>query len=131
MDIRFTEPVTVCGDIKNVSGVLYLSAQCKASFVTQCGRCLEDVRETIEFSLNEQLSKQPSCEDVIIIDSSELDLDELVISNLCSELPINYLCSEDCKGLCHVCGCNLNHTTCDCEDDYIDPRLAALKNFLK
>lgn len=131
MNIRFTEPVSVCGDIKNVSGVLCLSVQCRAVFVTQCARCLEDVCETIDFSVNEQLSRQPSDEDVIIIDSSELDLDELVISNLCSELPINYLCSEHCKGLCHVCGCNLNHTSCGCEDDYIDPRLAALKNFLK
>ena len=85
----------------------------------------------LDFSMEEKLSKITSDEDVIVIDSSELDLDELVIKNFCSELPINYICSEDCKGLCHVCGCNLNHTTCDCEDDYIDPRLAALKNFLK
>ena len=131
MDISFTAPVSVCGEVKNVSGILYLTLDCRAHFDTKCGRCLEDVSESIEFAVEEQLSKLPAGEDVIIIESSELELDELVISNLCSELPINYLCSEDCKGLCHVCGCNLNHTTCDCEDDYIDPRLAALKNFLK
>lgn len=130
-NIHFTAPVSIHGDIKNISGILYLSLDCKTQFVTQCGRCLEDVNETLDFSMTEQLSKIASDEEVIVIDSSELDLDELVIKNFCSELPINYVCSEDCKGLCHVCGCNLNHTTCDCEDDYIDPRLAALKNFLK
>ena len=131
MDISFSAPVRVSGDVKNVSGVLCLELECSAQFVTKCGRCLDDVSESLDFEVHEQLSKVESGEDVIVIDSSELDLDELVISAFCSELPINYLCSEDCKGLCHVCGCNLNHTTCDCEDDYIDPRLAALKNFLK
>ena len=131
MDISFSAPVKIKGDIRNISGVLYLELECSASFTTKCGRCLEDVSESLDFVVSEQLSKVESGEDIIVIDSSEIDLDELVISDLCSELPINYLCSEDCKGLCHVCGCNLNHTTCDCEDDYIDPRLAALKNFLK
>ena len=130
-NIHFTAPVSISGSIRNISGILYLALDCKTQFATQCGRCLDDVEADLDFSMEEKLSKITSDEDVIVIDSSELDLDELVIKNFCSELPINYICSEDCKGLCHVCGCNLNHTTCDCEDDYIDPRLAALKNFLK
>lgn len=130
-DIHFTAPMSIHGDVKNISGILYLELDCKAQFTTQCGRCLEDVDQSLDFHMSERLSKVVSDEDVITIDSSELDLDELVIRSLCCELPINYVCSEDCKGLCHVCGCNLNHTSCDCEDDYIDPRLAALKNFLK
>ena len=70
-------------------------------------------------------------EDVLLIDSHEFDLDETVVKSFGLELPINYMCSDNCKGLCHVCGCNLNHEKCDCEDDNIDPRLAALKDFLK
>ena len=41
------------------------------------------------------------------------------------------LCNENCKGLCPVCGCNLNVEECSCEVEDIDPRLAVLKDFLK
>ena len=130
-DIKLTTPVTVEGSIKNVSGVLYLELMCSVSFDTNCSRCLEKISRTLDFAVNERLSRKSLDEEVIIIDSHEVDLDEPVAMGLCSALPINYVCSEDCKGLCHVCGCNLNHQSCDCEDDYIDPRLAALKDFLK
>ena len=96
-----------------------------------CSRCLDTICEELEFDVNERLAKSDIDEDVLIIDSSEFDLDETVIKSFGLELPINYMCSDNCRGLCHVCGCNLNHQNCDCEDDNVDPRLAALKDFLK
>jgi uncharacterized protein len=44
-------------------------------------------------------------------------------------MPLNPLCREDCKGLCPQCGTNLNTETCDCAQEWEDPRLAALKQF--
>lgn len=129
-DIRFSAPISVRGEIKNVSGVLCLELDCSAEFDTQCARCTDDIHETLNFHVSERLAKEASDDDIIVIGSHEFDLDETVMKSFCSELPINYVCSEDCKGLCHVCGCNLNREQCDCEDDYIDPRLAALKDFL-
>ena len=41
-----------------------------------------------------------------------------------------FLCSEDCKGLCAVCGKNLNEGPCDCKPEP-DPRLAVLAQLLK
>ena len=37
------------------------------------------------------------------------------------------LCADDCKGLCPVCGKNLNRETCDCNRTWDDPRMAALR----
>ena len=130
-DIHFTKPVKVSGTVKNISGVLYMELKCNANFETQCSRCLDTVSEELDFEVNERLSKMSSDEEVLLIDSHEFDLDETVVKSFGLELPINYICSDNCKGLCHVCGCNLNHQNCDCEDDNIDPRLAALKDFLK
>jgi len=31
------------------------------------------------------------------------------------------------KGLCSICGINLNRGTCDCKREWEDPRLAVLK----
>lgn len=130
-NIHFTEPVSVKGSVKNISGMLYLDIKCKAYFETQCSRCLDTISRELEFEASEKIAKSAADDDVLIIDSHEFDLDETVIKSFGLELPINYICSDNCKGLCHVCGCNLNHKQCDCEDDNIDPRLAALKDFLK
>lgn len=130
-DIHFLKPVKAFGTVKNVSGVIYLELKCSADFETQCARCLDTVSAQLDFEVNERLSKTSTDEDVLLIDSHEFDLDETVVKSFGLELPINYMCSDNCKGLCHVCGCNLNHEKCDCEDDNIDPRLAALKDFLK
>jgi uncharacterized protein len=42
-------------------------------------------------------------------------------------LPMKPLCRADCKGLCPMCGTNLNRGTCDCKREWKDPRLSALK----
>jgi uncharacterized protein len=33
--------------------------------------------------------------------------------------PINYLCQDDCLGLCPVCGINLNVKNCTCKSDKV------------
>ncbi len=131
--LHFENAVQFKGTISNVSGTLIMRGRASVDFVTRCSRCLDDVKEHFEFDVDEAFSKleKGDEDEVIIIDSDRIDMVEVVEKNLCSALPINYLCSEDCKGLCPVCGCNLNKETCDCVDDYIDPRLAALKDFLK
>ena len=40
-----------------------------------------------------------------------------------------FLCKDDCKGLCGVCGKNLNDGPCGCGKQ-IDPRMAALAQLL-
>jgi uncharacterized protein len=37
------------------------------------------------------------------------------------------LCDSECRGLCPVCGTNLNRGTCECKRDWDDPRFAVLK----
>lgn len=44
-------------------------------------------------------------------------------------LPTKVLCRDDCKGLCPVCGKNLNEGSCSCINENTDPRLEALRNF--
>jgi uncharacterized protein len=46
------------------------------------------------------------------------------------EIPISPLCRPDCKGLCPICGNNLNEDTCHHEEEAGDPRLASLKALL-
>ena len=41
------------------------------------------------------------------------------------------LCKEDCKGLCSVCGKDLNEGKCDCDTFVPDPRMAAIMDIFR
>lgn len=97
-----------------------------------CSRCLKDAVEQIEVDAREV--DQP-CEDEELsspyVDSGHLDIRSWVQDALVLALPPKLLCSEGCRGLCSVCGADLN--TCDPLEhrhagDY-DPRWAKLKEY--
>ena len=48
------------------------------------------------------------------IREEELDITADVRDELLIELPMNPLCSEECKGLCPTCGTNRNKENCQC-----------------
>ncbi len=133
-DIVFETPFYLKGAVKNIAGVLYLELEANVSFKTQCARCLDSVSVHHPFKVSEIFSKTELSDvedDVTVLESGNIDLSEIVDRAFVGSLPINFLCSEDCKGLCPHCGIDLNHESCLCADDNTDPRLAALKQFLK
>ena len=133
-DIVFETPFYLKGAVKNIAGVLYLELEANVSFKTQCARCLDSVSVHHSFTVSEIFSKTELSDvedDVTVLESGNIDLSEIVDRAFVGSLPINFLCSEDCKGLCPHCGIDLNHESCLCADDNTDPRLAALKQFLK
>ena len=46
-------------------------------------------------------------------ESGYMDLQDLVREYLVMEIPYAPICKEDCKGLCPICGKNLNLGPCD------------------
>ena len=110
---------------------------------TFCSRCLEPMRYEVRLDLNTDYLPASSdmsehLEEERI--SSEtgyyrkfISLGEYIISELALSLPMRYICSPDCKGLCSHCGMNLNTEICMCEKP-TDPRLqklAALKEKIR
>ncbi|NQW03257.1 MAG: DUF177 domain-containing protein [Acidobacteria bacterium] len=55
-----------------------------------------------------------------------IDLGAVVREQLYLALPMKPLCTEACKGLCPVCGVNWNRETCECQQEWVDPRMAVL-----
>lgn len=132
-EFLFTSPMRVEGIIKNAGGNLYLDAQVHTEFKTSCARCLKEITEEFAFDVNEVFTQGEINADSVFLPivSNTVDLASAVEENFCTSVPFVFLCSEDCKGLCHTCGKDLNEGECDCENDDIDPRLAGLKAFLK
>jgi len=111
-DVRRVESVRVLGEAFAQHGMLFVQATLEAKVVQPCARCLEPV--TTELSIVEEIEIPiaPTAESVDMTP----DVLRLVLS---SHDPI-VICRPDCRGLCPVCGADLNaepNHTCLKDDD--------------
>lgn len=90
--------------------------------VTTCDRCLgpADLELSSELSCY-YLKEEPTGEvadeeDFGLIDEANgcVDLSEAIQGGIAMDVPFVVLCREDCKGLCPVCGADLNEGDCGC-----------------
>ncbi len=134
-DVDFAEPIIVTGYVRNMAGYMVLSADVKVSYGTACARCLEPVSNVLEISFEKDIASSGEVssenDDYIIIEDKKLDLLPTVEEEIMLEMPSRTLCKEDCLGLCHKCGKNLNEGDCACDKKEVDPRLAILKTLLQ
>ena len=96
-----------------------------------CSRCLEPFTEKINKTTELVFLKEEDAvendEDHYIYQNDKIELLEIVLSEVASELTMKPLCDTDCKGLCPVCGQNRNNNSCECQKDEYDPRMLILK----
>lgn len=122
------------GFVSKNGSELEIEYQISGSITYECSRCLENV--TVPFtklvhkpiirSMPEDSSDE---EDWYLSEDHLLNLELIVTDEILMDLPYQTLCSNECKGLCPNCGVNMNHETCSCSNEKIDPRLEILKNF--
>ncbi|MFR7439951.1 MAG: YceD family protein [Lachnospiraceae bacterium] len=114
---------------------LVITGQADITLNIPCDRCLEDVE--VLFSLdfekhvNLEAEDDKESDETNYIDGYNLDVDKLLYNEILIGWPMKVLCSEDCKGICSVCGQNLNEGTCDCEDTGLDPRMSVIRDVFK
>lgn len=123
--------INVFGKIKKIGKRYDLTLTYSGDMIFECHRCLERVtislKNTVERLLVTKLDTEGSDEETLL-ESSVLDLAPILEEEITLNLPLQVICSENCKGLCPRCGTDLNKETCTCSDERIDPRLEALKN---
>lgn len=135
--VSFEKPVKVDVSVKNVGGVLCLNGRAECEMLVNCGRCGKPLTEKMDFEIDESLLYEGSNvqmtddEDVIVFSGYRFEMDEIVSNYIFMNLPIRYLCKEDCQGVCPKCGKDLNAGDCGCDKQEIDPRLEALKKLLQ
>lgn len=129
-------PVEFEGSIQNVGGTIELCGDASARLRLTCDRCGEEYDSTLCFSVNESFTKADEFSDVddnpdiLRLTGTTLDLDEIIYTNLFLNLPSKQLCSDNCKGLCPICGTNLNKSDCGCKSETTDPRFDILDSLL-
>ncbi len=133
-DFKIIGPVSVKGLIRNFGGTIELSAKGGAKLEMICDRCAGEFTEDVVFDISESFKENERFErgsenenpDIIYFSGDSIDLDEYVYSNLVVSLPGKHLCRDDCKGLCPMCGADLNNGECGCDTRPIDPRFDIL-----
>lgn len=132
-------PVSLVFDIHKDAQEFRLVGRVQTVLELPCSRCLEPFRTPVDaaFDLRYLPRPQGAGEAEREIDDDDfstafyendtIDLVELMQEQCYLSLPMKPLCGGDCRGLCPVCGTNLNRGTCHCTIEWTDPRLAALK----
>ena len=126
-------PIHVTGKLQGKSSIVYMTLTAAFTLSLLCDRCMTPYEEAhtvpVEHVLVTSLNREDN-DELILVESQEIDLHELVMSDLLLTLPMKHLCREDCKGLCVQCGKNLNEGDCGCKKKPVDPRLEALRKLL-
>jgi uncharacterized protein len=132
-------PVELAFDIYKDKQQFRLIGTVKTTLELPCSRCLEPFVWPVEasFDLRYQPHAHNTGEGEREIEEDDLttafyehdmiDLQQLMKEQFLLSLPMKPLCTDACRGLCPVCGTNLNRTTCTCTEQWEDPRFAALK----
>ncbi len=115
--VTFPEPLKISFTYTFDGESIAVNGGMEAKLSSRCARCDEPFVETLNIPLEERFVKGASGEDEesYTFAGEVLDLTPMVMDNLFLNMPISSVCSDDCKGLCPVCGCNLNTAQCSCE----------------
>lgn len=127
------KPIKVTGSVFNKASVVSLSLHIDYTFAAPCDRCGVDTEHNHTVNVDKLLAtaiERQESDTIITVPDMKLDVDEFVYSEVILDLPSKHLCNEDCKGICFMCGKNLNEGECGCSTKEVDPRLAKLMELL-
>ena len=129
----FRTPIDVTATAKNRASLVSLTIRACFSYSRSCDRCSTDFTREMDLLFEHKLAQtlvDDGNDDYIETPDFKLELDDIVVSDILLSLPQKNLCKDDCKGLCQICGKNLNEGDCSCDKREIDPRLEMLKQFM-
>ncbi len=140
--IVINTPVIVRAQIVKELNRFFFKGNLIGALELNCSRCLVDFKYPFDedFSITLQKSDDSDLvnvheieltDDDLLIEQfagDELDISKVVLEQIILLSPIQPLCNADCKGLCTVCGKNMNEKDCGCERNEGDNPSAVLKN---
>lgn len=139
-DLRMTEAAEVSGRVRRKGAEVELLGHLSARVEAPCARCLKPVALPIATDFAERFvpavswrleAQHELCEEDLnlsVFDGQGIALDDLVREEMLLAVPGQVHCGPECKGLCPVCGVDLNLTQCACDNRQGDARWEALKD---
>lgn len=133
-DFSVEGPLSVSGRLENSGGGSFSAdVSWNGSIAQQCARCGKlfsrptSGQARFRFTLDQAADTQGE-DQLLPIRDDQADLAEAVLSEIWFHCPMQPLCRPDCRGLCPVCGVDLNQHSCTCGGEDTDPRWEKLKD---
>jgi uncharacterized protein len=101
--LKVYQPVETAFFIEKLNDSVVIRGRYQVIFRALCSRCCEE----FDYKLD-----KPFKFEYKIDSQKELDLELVIAEDILLSLPLKILCKEECKGLCEVCGQNLNIDNC-------------------
>jgi len=136
---QVAEPVRLHMDVQKTGERFRLAGRAQTVLALSCSRCLEPFLWPVDAAFDlvyhpqsanigeGELEVEDEDLSTAFYENQKIDLGQLMREQFYLALPMKPLCSDECRGLCPVCGTNLNLGSCQCTTEWDDPRLAALK----
>lgn len=126
-DVTITAPMTVTGVARGTVDGVNVTFDAAAPANLSCVRCLTRWESPIEASGSHYFARSPDKDGYGIVEG-EIDVGGPARDELALAMPAAPLCRDDCKGLCPICGTDLNDGSCDGHGDDSDSPFSVLKD---
>jgi len=137
----FLQPVHAELTVSRTGEEIFIKGKITTCISFVCGRCLIPFEFPVDSSFDlvyvpeelEEMQDHLGDEDIsrLFYYGYKIDIKEVVLEQLNLMFPPKPLCSEDCQGICPVCGKVIQSGECACETKSSDPRLDKLKNLMR
>lgn len=140
-DAVFLQPTHAEVEVRKVGSDVQVRGRINTRLSFVCSRCLRPFEYCVDSVFDlvylpeelDEMKEELEEEDLdrFFYYHQQLDLREIVLEQLNLSFPLRPLCSEDCEGICPVCGELVNQGKCSCQVHESDSRLEKLKSFLR
>jgi uncharacterized protein len=120
LGLDLAEPLQVTGRLEATGhGGYFWRGRLEGRVRSACRRCLGEVLIPVSSSIEVLFSPDPDLQDDPSVyplpeSATQVDVREAVREELALAVPGFPLCREDCRGLCSICGADLNQGACGC-----------------
>ncbi len=134
-EISAISPVTVVGTLSKAENYYMVNGRVEVKITYECSRCLQSFTKIEEqnfdeiFIVAEAEAGVSADQPYTLITNNEINIKPIVEEAVAILMPYIPICDEACKGLCAICGVDLNVEPCECTDERLDPRLAGLADW--
>lgn len=126
-------------DMRRIEGAVEVNITVGGRVELTCYRCLKKFDFSLDIKTREHAlwleegKEKPGDEamDEYVVTGESLDLTPILRDAICLGLPSRRVCEEKCRGLCPVCGADLNLEQCGCDTGPTDARLKPLADLKK
>ena len=139
IDFDFETPLRADAIISKVGQTVFVKGRIQTNLRFQCVRCLKEF--SYPLSSNFELTLHPLKEGALgeetepgekdmessVFEEGEIHLSEIVCEQIFLEIPYQPICHEGCKGLCPICGTDLNLSSCGCGKGQFESGFSVLR----